>query len=66
MINSTQSYKRHLVRVSELIISIKEARKLLGKTAEKLSDSEVEKLILDLDFIARNAIKQFKELNQAS
>lgn len=52
--------------MGKMIISIKEARKILGKTAEKLSDNEVEKLILDLDFVARNAIEQFKELNQSS
>jgi hypothetical protein len=48
------------------IISIKEARKLLGIDAQSLSDDEVEKLIVDLDFIARNAIKQFKEFNKSS
>lgn len=50
--------------MNELIISVNEARKLLGETAEKLSDDEIEKLVLDIDFIARNAIKQFKVINQ--
>jgi hypothetical protein len=48
------------------IITIKEARKLLGKDAQTMSDEAVEQLISDLDFIARYAIKQFKELNQNS
>lgn len=46
------------------LITVKEARKLLGKDAKTLSDDEVEKLINDLGFIARYAIKNFKELNQ--
>lgn len=43
------------------IISIKEARKLLGKDGQKLSAEEVAKLIDDLDFIAQHAIKKIKE-----
>lgn len=42
------------------IITIQEARKILGKDAQKLTDQEVEKLIDDLNFIARYAIKHFK------
>lgn len=50
----------------EPIITVKEARKILGKDAHKLSDEELEQLINDLDFIARYAIKNFKELNKDS
>jgi len=46
------------------ILSVKEARKILGKDAQKLSDEEVAKLIDDLDFLAKHAIKQFKEKNK--
>lgn len=45
------------------VITVKEARELLGKDYRSLSDEAVEKLINDLDFIARYPIKQFKELN---
>lgn len=43
------------------IISIKEARKLLGKNNKDLSDEEIAKLVEDLDFLAKHAIEQFKE-----
>lgn len=46
-----------------LIITIQETRKILGKDAQKLTDVEIEKLIDDLDFIARYAINEFKVLN---
>ena len=46
-----------------LIISVKEARKLMGKEAEKYTDEQVIKIITDLDFIAGMAIKQFKKEN---
>lgn len=38
--------------LSTLVISIKEARKLLGKEANNYSDDRVEKLIIGLDCIA--------------
>lgn len=41
-----------------LLISIKEARKLLGKDGEALSDEEIEKLIIDLQVIAKHALKE--------
>ncbi|MBL8030893.1 MAG: hypothetical protein JNK33_01020 [Candidatus Doudnabacteria bacterium] len=34
------------------IITVKEARKLMGKFAEKHSDEQLQKLISDLDMIA--------------
>ena len=45
----------------KLIISVKEARKLMGRNAKNLSDEEVEKAITDLDFIARMAIRDYLE-----
>lgn len=48
------------------IISVKEARKILGSKSRNMSDKDVQKLIDDLDFIARYAIKNFKEFNKCS
>ena len=48
------------------IITVKEARKILGKAAQKLTDDEIERLVDDLDVIARYAIKNFKELKKIS
>jgi len=46
--------------MGDLIISVKEARKLLGKTeSDKLTDDEVEELINQLDFISHLAIKDY-------
>lgn len=42
------------------IISVKEARKILGKEAKNMTDQEVAKLIDDLDFLAKYAIQQYK------
>jgi hypothetical protein len=39
------------------VISVKEARKLMGKDAALLSDSEVEKLISDFSAIARSYLR---------
>lgn len=47
-----------------LIISVKEARKLLGKDAESLTDKYIEELIVQLDEIARLTIRQFMERNR--
>lgn len=41
----------------DLIISIKEAKKLLGKSSYEMTDDEVEKLITVLDGIARLTIQ---------
>jgi len=40
-----------------MIISLKEARKLLGKDGKDLSDEEVEKLVDDLSALARAFIQ---------
>jgi Ca2+-binding EF-hand superfamily protein len=47
--------------MSDLIISIKEARKLLGKEYDHMTDEQVEDLIIQLDEIARLSIRQFIE-----
>lgn len=43
------------------IISVKEARKILGKGYAHMSDSEVENLIQNLDAIAVAALKDARE-----
>lgn len=43
------------------IISVKEARKLLGKDGQKLTDQEVVKLIDDLHFIAKHSLKMARD-----
>ena len=45
---------------SNQLITIKEARKLLGRTADGKTDVEVEDIIIQLDFIATQAIRDFK------
>lgn len=47
--------------MESLIISVKEARKLLGKTAKNMTDEEIEKTIIDLNFIAKHALKDIQE-----
>lgn len=42
------------------IISTKEARRLLGRKADSMSDTEVEDIITQLDFIATQAIKDYR------
>ena len=43
------------------IISIKEARKLLGKKYEQVSDEDIEVMINQFDEIARLTIRQYLE-----
>ena len=44
-----------------LIISVKEARKILGESYEHMSDEEIERLIIDLDAIAVYALREARE-----
>lgn len=44
--------------VSEPIISVKEARKILGKVADRMSDDELSQTIGTLDLLAKDALKQ--------
>jgi len=41
----------------DLIISVKEFRKLAGKEVEEFSDEQIKELILDLDFVAGLFVK---------
>ncbi len=45
----------------DLIISVKEARKLLGADFKFLSDDDVVEIIQNLDYLAKVAFKQNKE-----
>jgi uncharacterized protein YjgD (DUF1641 family) len=47
--------------MDKLIISVDEARKLLDKSEAQMTDQEIEKLISDLDSIARLYIKGVRE-----
>ena len=47
--------------MADPIISVKEARKILGKEAEKISDKDLLKLIGDLDYIAKHLIRQYQD-----
>jgi hypothetical protein len=48
----------------DLVISVKEARELLGDDAKKMSDDEIEKLIRDLDVMARYALKEARKMRE--
>lgn len=43
------------------VISVKEARKILGQLADNMSDEEVEKLIDNLSFIAEDSLKKVRK-----
>jgi len=49
------------VETKDQIIPIKEARKLLPNGGAGLSDTQVEELINQLDFIAKLAVAKLKE-----
>lgn len=46
-----------MYRVSASIISVKEARKLLGKAYDKCPDEAIERLVINLDSIVEAYIK---------
>ena len=46
------------------VISIKEARKLLGKESDQLSDTQISALINDLQMIAKRYIEYSGSKNQ--
>lgn len=52
--------------MSEPIISAKEARNLLGKEYDHMTDKQIEDLIIQLDEIARLSIKQSIERIRSS
>lgn len=45
----------------KLIISVKEARKLLGKDAEDMSDDEIVHLIATLNLLAKDTLQMARE-----
>lgn len=44
-----------------MIISVQEARKILGKTAENMSDEEIENTIETLDLLAVEALDKARQ-----
>ena len=46
-----------LARKTSLIISVKEARKLLGASAKNLTNEEIKIIIIDYELLARYAIR---------
>ena len=46
---------------SKPVMTVKEARELLGDEANGMTDIEIERLIDDLDLIARYALKQARQ-----
>lgn len=58
--NSAQTTKNRFfaVSVEHLVISVKEARKLLGKDGEELSDEQIEDLIIVLTEVGTQVIGQ--------
>lgn len=51
--------------VEHLVISVKEARKLLGKDGEGLSDTQIEHLIITLTEVSAKALTQNGSKNTA-
>jgi len=44
-----------------MIVSVIEARKILGKIADKMSDEEIAQTIETLDLIAKDSLRQARE-----
>lgn len=42
-------------------ITVEEAREILGETSKKMTDEEIQKLIFDLDEIARLTLKALRD-----
>lgn len=49
-----------------LVLSIDEARKILGKSAKTMSDDEIREVILNLHSIARMTLQTISENKKAS
>jgi dsDNA-binding SOS-regulon protein len=47
--------------VAELIVSVDEARELLGDSAVNLTDEQIEEVIMLLDEIAKEALRQSRQ-----
>lgn len=53
-----------MVLKSNQIVTVAEARKLLGDDAKGMTDEEIQKLIEDFDIIAQYAIKLVQEFKE--
>ena len=51
--------------MEKLVISVKEARKILGKNGEQMTDVQIVELIELLDILAKEALRQAWEKRQA-
>lgn len=45
----------------EPIMSVEEARKILGKNADSMTDREIQDVVETLDLVAKDALRQAKE-----
>ena len=61
--NVAQQYAPHNVNRDQLVISVKEARKLLGQDGKTLSDSQVIELIQTLTVVADNFLLDLGSIN---
>ena len=48
---------------SQLVISVKEARKLLGKSAKNMADSQIAELIVTLTSVASDFLQDLGSIN---
>ena len=58
-----QHYAPHILNSDQLVISIKEARKLLGQDGKSLSDSQVIELIQTLTVVADDFLQNLGSIN---
>ena len=61
--NVAQQYAPHNFNNDQLVISIKEARKLLGQDGKTLSDSQVIELIQTLTVVADDFLQDLGSIN---
>lgn len=47
--------------IKDLVVSVQEARKILGKDADYMTDNEIKDVIETLDLLAKDALKVSKE-----
>ncbi len=48
-----------MIKSKRFLISVKETRKLLGKSSQNLTNEEVERLILDGEHLTRFIVQQY-------
>ncbi len=61
--NVAHLYAPHNVNSNQLVISVKEARKLLGKDGKTLSDNQVIELIQTLTAVADDFLQNLGSIN---